>query len=70
MSWRRVGRIARELGPYVVSGVVLWRMAEWEQAMARFVAHGQRVFEAASANIAQAATELHEEAVQHGASKN
>jgi hypothetical protein len=70
VSWRRAARIAREVGPYVACGVVLWRMASWEQAMTKWVAYGQRVFDAAGEGIARAATELHEDAVAAGAAKN
>lgn len=67
---KRALRVAREVGPYVACAVVLYRMASWEQAIARWVAHGQRVFDAASADLASKATELHEDAVSAGAAQN
>jgi hypothetical protein len=70
VSWRRAARIAYVAGPYAACVVVLWRMASWEQAIQRWVAHGQRVFDAASNDLAVAATELHEDAVERGAAQN
>lgn len=70
MTKRRALQLALVAGPYVACAVVLWRMASWEQAIAKWVEHGQRVFDAASADIAEKATELHSEAVEHGASQN
>lgn len=64
--WERAGLV----GAYVACAVVLWRMASWEQAIARWVKHGQAVFDRASGDLASAATDLHEEAVARDASSN
>lgn len=70
MNWRKAARIAQTVGPYAACAVVLWRMASWEQAIQKWVLHGQRVFDAASDDLAAKATELHQDAVAHGASQN
>jgi hypothetical protein len=63
-------QLAREAGPYVACALVLWRMASWEQAMARFAKAHNAVVQAAGADLATAATKLHEDAVTHGAQQN
>lgn len=58
------------LGPYVACGLVLWRMATWEQAMARFAAAHNHAVQAASNDLAAKATELHQDQVTADARQN
>lgn len=67
---RRALRVAWLLGPYVGVGVLAWRQVRLELDVVRFVAAGNRVMQAASADLAGKATELHEEAVTRGAQRN
>jgi hypothetical protein len=67
---RRWLLVARDVGPYVACAIVLWRMASWEQAITQWVQEGQRVFDAAGADLAAKATELHDDAVTRDATQN
>lgn len=70
MTTRDARRVAATVGPYALCLLVLWRMRWWEVKLTEFVRAGHRVMDAASADLAGAATELHEEAVTRGAQQN